>query len=155
VARDLERGPSLLALALGLRAEKHQLTLIERLHARALAPAERARLQNALQTDDLLNNRRRVLVAEALLAADYHALVARSEGDGALTRVLLSVVGPLSAAAQVDEITRILRDDERAPAWPDTWFVGTEGLRRDWQGLLDAPTEVALRRERVRRLLAL
>jgi hypothetical protein len=153
VAKDLERGPSLLALALGLRAEKHQLTLIERMHDRSLAPAERLRLRRALQTDDLALSRRRVLVAEALLAADYHGLSA--DNDGSFTRALFAVVGPLAAAAQVDDITRILRADDSAPTWPDTLFVGNEGLRPSWQRLLDAPTEVALRRERVRRLLAL
>lgn len=156
VARDLERGPSLLTFAYGLSAEKHQLRIIERLHAgAAIAPGDRARLESALVTEDLERGRRLALVGEAAIALGAGDAVAHGEPMSRKARLLMWVVAPLAAAAHVDEINRILCGEASAPAWIDTFFVGARGLQGSWERLLAAPTELALRRQHVRRLLAL
>jgi hypothetical protein len=149
LARSLEAWPLRLSLLIGAYAEKAQLNLVERLREGA-GVQERSRLLAALSGDDLASRHRDALAGEVVYTMNGWYPDPRKSEQPLDTWYF----GPFETRAQVREYTRFLQGDQRSPSWPDSEFVGSEGVRpllEDHQAQL---AELSARREAERRQLA-
>lgn len=152
VASDLQESAARTPFLVGLRFERDQKVLIERLRDANLPAQERnpmlSRLGAAIPQTDLATLRRQALASE-ILYAELGAAGRTLPDAGPLPALIVAVIGPVMAAATVAAVTSVLRDEPHLHFWPLSAHIGRQRdvyVRGDRAGVAAQAQREQLRR---------